>query len=233
MRGRVGPTEILKAAARCEAGADRRAAGKLVEEERIWVRKFEGDRVLVDLAHLAVLAVDLEFEERRRCQVFVQVNVVVPEHEIVGGERLAIRPPGALAQIDRRRPAIIADLPVARETGDDLGAGVIEGQDLVERIDPVAVLVIGGTGERTAPVAAVLTDFMQRLDDEELRRIGQSLVDGGELARLHQRVERRGFLERLREGLRIEDDLRSLELADQRRANFWRRGLGRGVERSD
>ena len=60
----------------------------------------------------------------------------------------------------------------------------------------------------------------QRLHDEELRRLGQALVDRGQLAGLHLLGEHRGFLEGLRKGLGVEDDLRPLELADQRRADL-------------
>ena len=160
--------------------------------------------------------------------VLVEIDVVVPEHEIVRGERRAVGPLGALAQVDRRRLAVVADLPVAGEAGDDLGARVIEGQDLVERNDPVAVLVVGRSGERSAPVAAVFADFAQRLHDEKLRRLGQALVDRGQLSGLHLLGENRSLLEGLRKGLGVKDDLRSFQLSDQRRADFCgrrRRGL--------
>src|SRR6185503_7217698 len=131
-----------------------------------------------------VFAVDLELEERRRVDVLVEINVLIPEHEIVRRERLAVGPLRSFAQVNRRRLAVVADLPVAGEAGNDLGARVIEGQYLVERIDPVAVLVVRRPGERSSPVAAVFTDFAQRLDDEKLRRLGQALIDGRKLSRL-------------------------------------------------
>ncbi len=215
MRRSIGAAEVLEAAARREPAADGGAARQLRNEERIRLGKFEGDRVVVDLFHHPVLAVDLELEERCRVDVLVEVDIVVPEHEIVGGERRAVGPLGALAQVDRRRLAVVADLPVAGEAGDDLAARVVEGQDLVERVDPVAVLVVGRSGECPSPVAAVLADLAQGLDDEKLRRLGQPLVDRGQLSGFNQRVEARRFLERLRKSLGVENDLRTFQFSDQ------------------
>ena len=222
----IGAAEVLEPPARREPAADRRAARKLGNEEGIRFGKFEGDRVVVDLLHHPVLAVDLEFEERRGVDVLVEIDVLVPEHEIVRGKRRAVGPPGTLAQVDRRRLAVVAHLPVAGEAGDDLGAGVIEGQDLVERIDPVPVLVVCRSGERPAPVAAVFSDLAQGLDHEKLGRLRQTFVDRGQLSGFHLFGQNRGLLECLRKRLGIEDDFRSLELSDQRRADL--RGL-RGV----
>ena len=66
MRRGIGAAEVLESAARREPGADGRAARELRDEEGVRLGKFEGDRVVVDLFHHPVLAVDLELEERRR-----------------------------------------------------------------------------------------------------------------------------------------------------------------------
>ena len=155
----VGAAEVLEAAARGEPGADARAARQLIDEKGVGFGEFEGDGVIVDLLHLPVLAVDLELEERRGDDILVEIDVLVPEHEIVRREGLAVGPLGAFAQVDRRRLAVVADLPVAGEAGDDLGAGVIEGQDLVGGIDAVAVFMVGRSGEGPSPVAAVFSRF--------------------------------------------------------------------------
>jgi hypothetical protein len=220
MRRGVRAAEVLEAAARGEAGADGRAARELIDEEAVGLGKFEGDGVFVDLAHLAVLAVDLELEERRGHDVLVEVDVLVPEHEVVGGQRPAVRPLGALAQVDRGGLAIVAHLPVAREARDDLRGGVVEREDLVCGNDAVAVLVVGRAREGASPVAAVLADLVQRLDHKELRRLRQALVDRRQLARLHERVEHWRFLEGLGVGVAVEDDGRALELADERGAEL-------------
>src|SRR5450631_3820237 len=164
----IGAAKVLESSARREPAADGGAARKLRNEKGISLRKFEGDRVVVDLFHHPILAVDLELEERRRVDVLVEIDLLIPEHEIVRGKRLAIGPFGALAQENRSRLAVVADLPVAGEAGDDLGARVIEGEDLVERDNPVAVLVVGRSGESSSPVAAVFSDFAQGLHDEKL-----------------------------------------------------------------
>src|ERR1700676_3309229 len=164
----IRAAKVLESSARREAAANGGAARELRNEEGIRLGKFEGDRVVVDLLHHPVLAVDLELEEGRGVDVLVEIDLLIPEHEIVRRKRLAVRPLGALAQENRCRLAIVADLPVAGEAGDDLGARVIEGEDLVERIDPVAVLVVGRSGESSSPVAAVFSSFAQGLHNEKL-----------------------------------------------------------------
>src|ERR1700704_6333314 len=164
----IGATEVLESSARRESATDGGAARELRNKEGIRFRKFEGDGVVVYLFHHSVLAVDLELEERRGVDVLVEIDLLIPEQEIVRGERRPVGPLGALAQENRCRLAVVADLPVAGEAGDDLGARVIESKDLVERIDPVAVLVVGRSGERSAPVAPVFSNFAQRLHDEKL-----------------------------------------------------------------
>ena len=216
----ISAAKVLESSARGEPAADGSAARQLRNEEGIRFRKFEGDRVVVDLLHDPVFAVDLELEERRGVDVLVEIDVLIPEHEIVRRKRLAVGPLGALAQENRCRLAIVADLPVAGEAGNDLVARVIEGEDLVERIDPVAVLVVGRSGESPAPVAAVFSDFAQRLHHKKLRRLGQAFIDRGQLSCLHLLGKNRGLLEGFREGLGVEDDLRSFQLSDQRRADF-------------
>ena len=47
--------------------------------------------------------------------------MLVPEDDVVGGERLTIRPFGALAQEDGDLGAIIADLPAFSQIGHQLG----------------------------------------------------------------------------------------------------------------
>src|SRR3712207_9012178 len=48
---------------------------------------------------------------RRRHQVLVPVDVLVPEHDVVGRERGAVRPLVALAQGEGDRPPAVGDLP--------------------------------------------------------------------------------------------------------------------------
>ena len=164
----VGAAEVLEAAARGEPGADARASRKLINEKVVGFGEFEGDGVIVDFFHYPVFPVDLELEERRGDDIFVQIDVFVPEHEIVRRKRLAVGPLGAFAEVNRRRLAVAADLPVAGEAGDDLVAGVIEGEDFVGRNDAVAVFMVGRSREGPSPVAAVFSCFFQGLHDEKL-----------------------------------------------------------------
>src|ERR1700716_1759982 len=94
----IGAAKVLESTARRESAADGRAARELRNEEGISFRKFEGDGVVVDLFHHPILTVDLELEERRRVDVLVEIDLLIPEHEIVCRKRLAVGPLGALAQ---------------------------------------------------------------------------------------------------------------------------------------
>ena len=217
----------LERAAGRKARAHRGTAGEDVDKVGIRFRELKGDGVIVHLFHHAVFAVDLEFKERRRHERLVQVHVLIPEHEIIGGERRAVRPLGALAQENRDGLAVIADFPVFRERGHDLVAGVIKVQDLVSGIDAVAILVIGGTGEGAAPIAAVLAGFFERLDDHEVAGVRQSLGHFRQFAGFDQIGEHRRFLERLGELRGLADDRWTFELANQRLAELGG-GFGRG-----
>src|SRR5256712_6602566 len=103
-----------------------------------------------------------------RHEVLVQENVLVPEEDVVGGERRAVRPPRALAKPDRPRPKVPGGLPPRGELWLDLGAlrreppeGVID--------DPDVVVGIGRAEERAPPHAAILPC---PFDDRHNERIG-------------------------------------------------------------
>src|SRR5437868_12906136 len=119
MRRAIGAAEVLESSAGRESAADGGAARELRNKEGVRFRKFEGDGVIVDLFHHPVLAVDLELEERRGVDVLVEIDLLIPEHEIVRRERLTVGPLRTLAQVNRCRLAVVADLPVAGEAGDD------------------------------------------------------------------------------------------------------------------
>ncbi len=126
----------------------------------------------------------------RRGQVFVQQHIVVPEHDVIGSERCAIRPLAALAQFDRPR------LEIGRG-GDAFGivhfhlAAVRRKayQGVVD--DAVDAVEIRGTGKAAAPYAAVGANFIGGHHEGIL---GQPLIHGRQLAFLDQRGKHRRFL---------------------------------------
>ena len=108
----------------------------------------------------------------RRHQILVLVDVLEPEHEVVGGERLAVRPLHALAQVHDERPAAVLHLPrpwrcsgrsccrCSPRTADCRAASSIR----------LPFSVVGRAGEAAPPGAAVLADLVERLDDQRLLR---------------------------------------------------------------
>ena len=127
---------------------------------------------------------------------------------------------------------VVAEPPVLDEAGRDLVAGVVPHQDLVRGDDAVAVLVVGGPGEAAAPPAAVLPDLLQGLDDHQVARLGQALLDRGQLAGLDQLGQHRRFLERLGELRQIADDLGAFQLADELGAELRLRLAGQRRRRA-
>src|SRR3546814_9336136 len=59
-----------------------------------------------------------------RPELTVKVDVLVPEHEVVGPERGAVGPLHPLPQRDGDRLAVVAELPVLGDAGHDLVPGV-------------------------------------------------------------------------------------------------------------
>src|SRR5512143_1440743 len=100
MRGSAATAEVLEAAACCKASADPGASSQLIDEEGISFRKLEGDREVIDFLHNAWLFVDLHFREWCGHDLWIRIDILEPEHEIIRGQWLAIRPLGAFAQGD-------------------------------------------------------------------------------------------------------------------------------------
>ena len=163
----------------------------------------------------ALLAVDGHRRRRRGHQVLVPVDVLEPEHEVVGGEGLAVAPLHAAPQVHDPRAAAVLHLEALGDIRHDLVAGVVPEHQMVgARAAAEAVPEVGRPGEAAAPDAAVLADLVQRLDDQ--RVLADALGHRRQLAGLHLLRELRRFLERLGELGGVGDDLRAFQLADQR-----------------
>ena len=178
------PARAQSLAYRCGAAHDR-------GDQRIRLLELQRDRGVVDLVETARLAVDRKLRKRSRHEVLVAVDVLVPEHEIVGGKGLAIRPFVSLAQVQHQRSVAVGQLPGFGHGRDLLGAGVVPEQDLVHRHPAVTVLVVGGASEGAMQRATIFADLAQRFDDQRL--FGHALLDGRELALLHELRKHRRF----------------------------------------
>ena len=159
------------------------------------------------------LPLGTHFRRRGRNDLGIAVDVLEPEDEIVGGERRAVGPFHALAQMQRVGLAVVAEVVALGDAGHDLAAVRAPVQRLVGRLDAVAVLAIRGAGERAPPGAAVFADLVQRLPDHRFGR--NALLDRRQFAGFHQLRQHRRLVELLRPLRRIGDHRRALQLADQ------------------
>jgi hypothetical protein len=208
-----------------------RTAGQDVDEEVVRVGELEDHGVIVPLVELALFAVHHELGMRRGVQVLVQIDVFVPEDEVIRREGMPVRPLVPLAEQHGDDAAVLAHLHVARHTGHDLRTGVIPEQDLVRGDDAVAVLAVAGAGEAATPGAAVPADAVHRLDHHGL--LGNPLVHGRQLPLLHEVRQHGRLAELLRPLGGVQDVFRTLQLADQggtelRLARLAGQGQGRG-----
>ena len=165
-------------------------AGQDVGEHVVGLQELEPHRVGVDLLDHALLAVDGQGCRRRRHEILVPVDVLEPEHEIIGGEGLAVAPLHAPAQVHEPRLAAVLHLETLREVRHDLVARVVpEHQMIRARAAAEAVPEVRRTGEAGAPHPAVLADLLQRLDDQRI--LADTLGDRWQFARLDEGRELR------------------------------------------
>src|SRR5262249_49931459 len=143
----------------------------------------------------------------------VSVDVLEPEDEVVGGERLAVAPLHAAAQVHEPGASAVLHLEAPGEVRQGLVARVVPEHQMVRpRAAAEPVPEVRRAREAGAPRAAVLADLLQRFDDQRI--LADSLGHRRQLARLDELGELRRLLERLG-GLRgVGDDLRAFELAD-------------------
>ena len=214
VRRRVGAA--VEAAVGHVAVAHEGRAAEDGQEEGVGFVEDEADSRLVDLFDPALLAVDGERGVRHRHQIGVQVDVLVPEDEVVGGEGGAVGPFVALTELDGEDPVAVAELPALGQGGSELGAGVVPEDELVAGDVAVAVLVVAGAGEAAAQRAR-RTVPIPSSGCTTSGSSGDALLDRGQRAVLHQRVQHRGLLEGLR-ARRVDQDDGAFELADERAA---------------
>ena len=146
------------------------AVRECLQEERVGLGELVADGVVVEPGHPSA------FPRRadHRAELLVHLDLLEPEHVVVGGERMAVRPSHALAQVERHRPAAVAELGLPGDVRDgpsDLRAHA------VGRLDVVQDHQVRPEDRRGPPVPA---DPPQRLDHD--RVIGQATLDGRELA---------------------------------------------------
>ena len=129
----------------------------------------------------------------RRHQLLVAQEVLVPEGEVVGGERVAVAPAQSGAQVHGELREVVVPVPAGGGVGGDrLQARVHHQQRLGARGPRLGAG--GDRAERTvAQAAAVGADALQRHDHHRVGR--HALLEGRQLAGLDQRGQHRRLLE--------------------------------------
>ncbi len=105
--------------------AEARGTGQDHDEHPVGILELPPDSVGVDLLQLGRPVLRGQIRRGRRHQVLVPVQVLEPEHEVVGGEGLAVAPLHSPAQVDGERLVAVAELPALGGQGRRLGAGHI------------------------------------------------------------------------------------------------------------
>ncbi len=192
-RGVVVDVELLEVVAGVEGEAlPGGAAGHVLFEQRLGAVEAEDEGVVVDDLEFAGLAVGAEqFGRDALGDVGVEVDVVVGELDVGGGQGLAVGPPDALAERDGELRGVRVGLEGRGEVEFGLlpVAGALE-QRLVGDGAPQPGAV-GGAGDGGVPGAAVDADRLGGRDDDGL--LGEALLDRGEVAGLDALGEHRGL----------------------------------------
>src|SRR5215470_5031855 len=141
-------------------------ASEDIYKAKVGLLKLESDGGIVHLLHLPRLAINGQHRAFGRRQLIILMDVLIPEHEIIGGEGMTIGPLHALTQEHGKGAAIVGDVPAFGDIGGDFIAGIVPEQDFVMPATAIAVPVIGRTAEATAPRAAVFADLVHRLDHQ-------------------------------------------------------------------
>ena len=118
--------------------------------------------VLADLRGHAGNPIDQHAGRGARGEVRVQRHVLEVEQQVVGGERGAVAPLHALAQVQREGHAVRADVPALDEPGEQPGhVRGVRDQELVAPVHHVVGGCLAGVGQTQR--TAVLADAVDRL----------------------------------------------------------------------
>src|SRR5438105_4606275 len=200
-----------------------------IREQKVWIGEHVADRVIITLFDGARLAVDRQQDVGCRRELFILVDVLVPECEVVRRKRLAVRPAHALPQVQNEGAAPVQKLVAPGYVWPGRFTRVVPEQQAIRAGDgAVAVPPVTRPSEASAPGTTILANLVDWLDDERLIR--QALLDWRQLALLDQVGQHRRLAERLGKLSRVDHDARPFELADELAAWFGG-GRSRGRRR--
>ncbi len=163
--GELG-VKLLHVVLRCEDVAA--GGGKVVQQQPR--RRGEGPthRRVVDLVADGQLAGHQQPARLARREVVVAHEVVEPEDDVVGRERLAVGPLHAVAQVHGDGATVFGELPVADHVrNDQIGGAVPACREVVRGVAVHSQLALRRDPEGPAP--AVLAHLLDGLDHHRLR----------------------------------------------------------------
>ena len=154
--------------------------GHQVHEDAMRAGEGEADGEIVGRVHDDRLAADGQPDGEAGGEVVIAQHVLIPEHEVLGGMRRAVRPLDAFTQVEGVGRAVIGDFPGFSQIGTDIGAVHVVAHQLRVHEAVSEDTGIAGADTDAAPGAAVLTDLIQRFDHHWVG--WEPLVHGGDFA---------------------------------------------------
>ncbi len=102
-----------------------------VSEEEVGIRECDFKCVVVDLRHGTLFAIDRKPRRLIRDELFVLVQSIEPEHEVVSGKRRPVRPAHAFAQEQGQLSTVRIEFPTFGDIRSRLRARVVPEQHVV------------------------------------------------------------------------------------------------------
>ena len=138
--------------------------GHQVHEDAMRAGEGEADGEIVGRVHDDGLAANGQPDGEAGGEVFIAQHILIPEHEVLGGVRRAVRPSDAFTQVEGVGGAVIGDFPGFGQIGAHIGAVTVVAHQLRVHEAVSEDAGIAGAYADAAPGAAVLTDLIQRFD---------------------------------------------------------------------
>ncbi len=181
---RIGGMELLQVV-RGQEGLGGVGQREGLDDQPVGILERPAHGVLVDHRELRQLAAGLPAGVDDRRDLGVVDDIVPEEREVRGGERLAVAPPHALAQVEGQRARIVGELVVLDEVRPVRAQVVVRGEQTL--VDLGVDLQGEGSQLGEAPRAAVLAHGFRGLDDQHVVTARQALLERRELSGLHFR----------------------------------------------
>ena len=172
--------------------------GQLLQEQRVWAGEREFDRGVIDFADHHRFVGNHQRGRHRLVQLAVLGAVFDRKHNVVGGERLAVRPLHAGAQCEGELGRIGVDFPLGSDTRQHLCERQVPAHEALIAHHAQNAVVVGTATQPATQSTPVHTHLLgldyQRHRRQALRQRGQfALADHlGQQRRLFRLLRQRG-----------------------------------------